>query len=86
MNLEVRCGSELRRSTVRDHPTINGIDYLEVRTEQLQDKTYPNPLLIIHCFKKVSGLGSNNVLIQGGVRVKNVVAERFMMESTQRTL
>jgi hypothetical protein len=75
MSLEFRCGSELRRSTVRDHPTINGIDYLEVRTLQLPDKTYPNPLLIIHCFKKVSGLGSNNVLIQGGVRVKNVVAE-----------
>jgi hypothetical protein len=75
MSLEFRCGSEHRRSTVRDHPTINGIDYLEVRTLQLPDKTYPNPLLIIHCFKKVSGLGSNNVLIQGGVRVKNVVAE-----------
>ncbi len=73
--MELRCRSDGRRSTVRDHPTINGIDYLEVRTLQLPDKTYPNPLLIIHCFKKVSGLGSNNVLIQGGVRVKNVVAE-----------
>lgn len=73
--MEERCASDARRSAVRDHPTMNGIDYLEVRTLKLPDGSYPNPLLIIHCFKKVSGLGSNNVFIRGGVRVTDVVAE-----------
>jgi len=73
--MEFKCGSEARRSIVRNHVTINGIDYLEVKTLQNPDKTYPNPLLLIHCFKDVKGLDNENISIQGGVRVKNIGTE-----------
>ncbi|HEX7033244.1 MAG TPA: baseplate J/gp47 family protein [Nitrososphaera sp.] len=70
----ITCGSDARRAAVRDDPVINGIDYLEVRTLERADHTYPNPLLIIHCFKQAS-LSKDNILITGGTRIKNVVAE-----------
>lgn len=72
--MEIKCGSDARRLAVRDHPTMNGIDYLEVRTLELPDGSYPNPLLLIHCFKPASLL-QGNILITGGVRVKNVGIE-----------
>jgi hypothetical protein len=73
----IRCGSDARRTAVRDDPTINGIDYLEVRTLELPDHTYPNPLLIIHLFHlfKPASLSKGNILITGGTRVKNVAIE-----------
>jgi hypothetical protein len=72
--LEIKCGSDARRLAVGDHPILNGIDYLEVRTLELLDGSYPNPLLLIHCFKPASLL-KDNILITGGVRVKNVAVE-----------
>jgi hypothetical protein len=70
----IKCGSDARRSAVRDHATINGIDYVEVRTIQNPDGTFPNPLVIIHCFKPVAGLKASNIYFAGGVRIKNVEA------------
>jgi hypothetical protein len=72
--MQVKCGSDARRSAVRDSSDWNGIDYLEVRTVP-EDRVYKKPLIILHCFKAVSGLSSGNVLFSGGVREKNIVAE-----------
>lgn len=72
--MEIRCGSDARRSIVRNHQTMNGIDYIEVRTLELPGHVYQNPLLIIHCFKSTS-LSPDNILITGGTRVESVAVE-----------
>ncbi len=72
--MQVKCGSDARRSAVRDSADWNGIDYLEVRTIP-EGGVYKNPIIILHCFKPLSGLGADNVLFSGGVREKGVVAE-----------
>ena len=78
--MKIKCGSESRRSLVKNHATINGIDYLEVRTLQNTDNSYPNPLLFIHCFKDITTttttpLNKENIIISGGVRIKNIEAK-----------
>jgi hypothetical protein len=77
--MKIKCGSESRRSVVKNHATINGIDYLEVRTLQNTDNSYPNPLLFIHCFKDITTttapLNKENIIITGGVRIKNIEAK-----------
>lgn len=71
------CTSEQRRRLVERHPTLNGIDYLEVvdsRAEALglQRQT----TLWVRFFKALPGaphaLTADNVSIQGGVRLKDV--------------
>ncbi|MGH7790909.1 MAG: hypothetical protein ACREOB_01205, partial [Thermodesulfobacteriota bacterium] len=71
MRIQLKCGSEERRQAIRDS-TLNAIDYLEVlpRTE-----TVPRPLLLLFCFKPefLSELQEdNNVLIEGGVRIRDL--------------
>jgi hypothetical protein len=72
--LDTRCGSDERRSLVIEHPTINGIDFLEVRTVESHDHSYPNPLFIIHFFKPTV-LSQDNILITGGTRIKNIAVD-----------
>ncbi len=73
--MQIKCASDARRSAVRNDLNINGIDYLEVLTVQSESNGfYPNPLLVVHCFKTASGLDKDNIAIQGGVRIKNVEA------------
>lgn len=73
--MQIKCGGEARRSAVRDDLNINGIDYIEVLTVQSEsNEFYPNPLLVVHCFKTASNLDKNNIFIEGGVRVKNIEA------------
>ncbi len=69
MGIQLICGSEERRQKVRDSQ-LNGIDYLEVlpRTE-----IAARPLLLLYCFKPISEqLHKDNVLIDGGVRIKDI--------------
>jgi hypothetical protein len=54
--------------------TVNGIDFLEVRTLERPDRSYPNLLLIIHCFKPTV-LSQDNILITGGTRIKNIAVD-----------
>ncbi len=75
-----RCCDEKRREAVIAHPTLNGIDYLEVIDHDLPDA---DPLrqrtLLVHCFKPLpsggSALAALNVQILGGERVTNIAVQ-----------
>lgn len=52
------------------------MDYLEILTVQSGDNSfYPKPLLVVHCFKAITGIKKDNIVIEGGVRIKNIAAE-----------
>jgi hypothetical protein len=65
---QLRCGTEGRRLAVKASP-LNGIDYLEVVPPFTID--HP-PLLILSCLKPVTGIDERNVLIEGGLRKKDI--------------
>ncbi len=69
MNTQFWCKNPERRTLVKEHPTLNGIDYLEVWDLQAPKGSPRQRTLLVHCFKKISGLSRDNVLITGGVRV-----------------
>lgn len=84
----IRCGSDERRSAVKSHTSINGIDYLEVISPSASSYHY-GPLLMVRCFKDISSIktqgsgeihnqnviSKDNIAIRGGVIVRNVRAE-----------
>jgi hypothetical protein len=77
-HLQYMCGTPLRRQSVKDSASINGIDYLEVYTSKvLSTSSNYRSLLIVYCFKNIDshGLHEENILIQGGVRRKSIKAE-----------
>ena len=69
------CCNERRREAVKEHPTLNGIDYLEVLDRDApteldpDNRTLRQRTLLVHCFKAVSDLKKENVRIEGGVRI-----------------
>jgi hypothetical protein len=68
------CSDEARRGAVRDHATLNGIDYLEVLDHDAPPGTPRQQTLLVHCFKAVPALTKDNVKIDGGVRITPVSA------------
>jgi hypothetical protein len=74
--MKYHCCRHLRRAPVLAHPTLNGIDYLEV-----VDRDLPGPhpmrqrLLFLYFLKPVAGIGADNLRITGGDRVRNVRIE-----------
>src|SRR5439155_18509953 len=68
------CRSEDRRTAVRDHPVLTGIDYLEVLDADAPPGSPRQQTLLVHCFKPVPALRAENVLIEGGVRITPVRA------------
>jgi hypothetical protein len=72
-----RCCDRLRRDAVDAHPTLNGIDYLEVVDRELPDA---DPLrqrtLLVYCLKPIpAGFKRDNIRLSGGERVKNIEVE-----------
>ena len=72
-----RCCDLQRRNLVAAHPTLNGIDYLEVIDRELPEL---DPLrqrtLLVHCLKPVPAtFTAANVRVDGGERVRNVDAQ-----------
>lgn len=64
------CCDELRRNAVRDHPTLNGIDFLEVLDREAPVDSPRQRTLLVRLLKPVPAtLSIDNVLIQGGERV-----------------
>lgn len=68
------CCTERRRSVISGHPTLNGIDFLEV----LDDPGMPNAqrqrTLFIHFVNPITvPLVVTNVLIEGGERIRGVM-------------
>ncbi len=68
------CSDKRRAEAVDDHPTINGIAYLEVLDQDAIPLGSPRQeTLMVRCFKTVpAALDRNNVIIMGGVRVTPV--------------
>jgi hypothetical protein len=72
-----RCCDLQRRNLVAAHPTLNGIDYLEVIDRELPEL---DPLrqrtLLVQCLKPVPAtFTAANVRVDGGERVRNVDAQ-----------
>ena len=68
------CCDERRRNAVKDHPFLNGIEFLEV----VDDPSYPyadrQTTLVVHFIKELTAgsLTKDNVKIEGGERIKNI--------------
>jgi uncharacterized phage protein gp47/JayE len=71
-----RCCDQHRRALVAAHPTLNGIDYLEVLDREAPAGSPRQRTLFLRLLKSVpAGLGAENVRIDGGERVRNVRVE-----------
>src|SRR5690348_14209402 len=75
MAIQIKCGTEDRRNAVKKHPTINGIDYLEILQikgkEGKIDINIP-PFILVFCLKDVKEINDKNIIIKGGVRIKDI--------------
>ncbi|MEL7045550.1 MAG: hypothetical protein AAGL66_11075 [Pseudomonadota bacterium] len=71
------CKHSHRRQSVREHPVLNGIDYLEVLDSDAEAAGSPRQrTLLLFCIKPAPlGLTEDNVEILGGVRVTPVSVE-----------
>lgn len=74
MNNQLYCPDEARKTVVRSEGVVNGIDYLEVLDDDAPEGSPRQRTLLVHCFLPVTatGLGPQNVRIEGGVRVRSV--------------
>ena len=75
LGVQYACEEPTRRIAVRDSPTLNGIDYLEVLDDDAPPGSPKQRTLLVHCFKPVPALGADNVRIEGGVRVTAIGVE-----------
>ena len=68
------CCDDRRREAVRHHPTLNGIDYLEIADDPTIADEQRLRTLYVHCIKPLNGhiLGKENVSIEGGERIRDV--------------
>jgi hypothetical protein len=71
VRIQLKCGTEGRRQAIKAS-TLNGIDYLEVISPASVNRS---PLLLLCFFKPFSGLDEDNVIIEGGIRKKNIWVE-----------
>jgi hypothetical protein len=72
MGTQYRCQNLQRAQKVREHASINGIDYLEVLDGDAPTGTERQETLLVRTFKEASALGTSNVRIEGGVRIRPV--------------
>jgi hypothetical protein len=85
MGTQYHCNNEGRRQAVASQniPKINGIDYLEVNFGGTPEKS----TLIVHFILPLETTGKNltksNIVIEGGVRVRNVEVETADPEKPQ---
>lgn len=71
------CCTELRRNALRDHPTLNGIDFLEVLDNLAPPGIARQRSLLVRLFKPVPVLVPDAVTIEGGERITPVHVEWF---------
>ncbi len=69
------CCDERRRTGVQQHPTLNGIDFLEVLDRDAPVGSPRQQTLLVRCFKPPTGLTADNVRIDGGERIEPVGIE-----------
>jgi hypothetical protein len=68
MNTQTRCANPRRAALVRDHGSLNGIDYLEVLDADAPTEDMRQRILELHLFKPAA-LTRDNIRFEGGVRV-----------------
>ena len=70
------CCDDQRRSAVREHAVLNGIDFLEVQDDPADMDALRQRTLYVHFIKDLppGALGAENVRIDGGERVRVRVA------------
>ena len=66
------CCNERRRNAVEAHPTLNGIDYLEVVDRDSPVGTPRQLTLLLRLFKTTPTLTQDNIVIDGGERITPV--------------
>jgi len=71
MGTRYSCQKELRRQAVRDHATLNGIDYLEVLHTEAPPDSPCQRTLLVRCLKTLPAEPEKKLTVQitGGVRV-----------------
>lgn len=67
-----RCCDARRRSLVRAHPTLNGIDFLEVVDDPEGPKEARQRTLEVHLLKPADALTAANIRVDGGERVRGL--------------
>lgn len=74
MGAQFYCQSERRRQLVREHPSLNGIDYLEVLDLDVPDPSRRQRTLMVYFLKPghLDSLTKENVRIEGGKRIQDV--------------
>ena len=65
------CCDELRRQVVRNHPTLNGIDFLEVIDHAAPTEAERQRKLELHFVKPLGSLALtvSNITLEGGERI-----------------
>jgi baseplate J-like protein len=70
------CCDERRRNAVAAHPTLNGIDYLEVLDHDAPAGSPRQRTLLVRLLKRVpAGFAAQQVRIEGGERVRDIEVE-----------
>lgn len=72
------CCDLRRRSAVSAHPTLNGIDFLDVSDDPSDPADVRQRTLIVHLLKPLAPgeLAAQNVRIEGGERIRNIAVTR----------
>ena len=68
------CCTDTRRNDVKLHPTLNGIDYLEVLDNISDPYNERQTTLYLHFLKPLltAPLDISNLIIEGGERIRNI--------------
>jgi hypothetical protein len=77
MSTQYFCKNQERRDLLKGHTTLNGIDFLEVLDDPGFWKEERQAILVVHLINSPAGpidLKGKNILIEGGVRIKNLKA------------
>jgi Baseplate J-like protein len=66
-----RCCDQFRRNAVVAHPTLNGLDYVEVIDHDLPEShPFRQRTLLLHFIKPFSGIQRENLRLTGGERIR----------------
>jgi hypothetical protein len=77
------CDDERRRNAVKAHPTLNGIDFLEVRDEESDPLPQRQRTLLVHFVKDLTpgDLKETNLRIDGGDRIRNIKVTKVNVDT-----
>ncbi len=78
MGTQYRCSNEGRRQAIQEAKKINGIDYLEVEADGVTGKSTLKVHFIFELGTAGKSLTKTNIVIEGGVRVRNVEVESIV--------